>query len=144
MGTRARIAIGALAVVAIVVAFVIASGSGDDDGAVTTGTQPVGTTPGDTGASPPAARPRIPVVTVRDGRPVGGVRRLEFRKGQRIRFRVRSDEAVEVHAHGYDIARDVPANGSVTFSFPGSIDGIFVVELEATGVEIAMLEVSAS
>jgi hypothetical protein len=78
---------------------------------------------------------------VRDGRPVGGVRRLTFRKGATIAFAVRSDTAAEVHVHGYDIAKDVAAGGTVRFAIPATIDGRFEVELEQTAEPIAELEV---
>ncbi len=47
-----------------------------------------------------------------------------------MRFRVESDVADEIHVHGYDLKKDVPAGGSVSFSFPASIEGVFEVELE--------------
>jgi hypothetical protein len=43
--------------------------------------------------------------------------------------------------HGYDLMKDVPKGGSVTFSFKGSIDGRFVVELEGHKEQIAELDV---
>jgi hypothetical protein len=54
---------------------------------------------------------------------------------------VRSDVADEVHVHGYDVAKDVRAGGSVTFSIPAKIDGRFEVELEHRHEQIAQLEV---
>ncbi len=59
-----------------------------------------------------------------------------------MRFRVRSDVAEEVHVHGYDIAKDVAAGGSVTFSFDADIDGKFEIELEHAGLQIASLTVA--
>ena len=41
-----------------------------------------------------------------------------------------SDVADEIHVHGYDLKKDVPAGGSVRFSFPASIEGVFEIELE--------------
>jgi hypothetical protein len=59
-----------------------------------------------------------------------------------VRFKVTSDVADEIHVHGYDVHKDVEAGGSVTFDFPGKIDGRFVVELENAGEQIAQLEVT--
>jgi hypothetical protein len=79
-----------------------------------------------------------------NGRPQGGVERLEFTRGERVRFKVRSDVADEVHVHGYDVSKNVAAGGSVTFSFPATIEGRFEVELEAAHTQIAELEVEPS
>jgi heme/copper-type cytochrome/quinol oxidase subunit 2 len=79
---------------------------------------------------------------VEDGQPVGGVRRIEVDEGDRIAFSVRSDVADEVHVHGFDFHKDVPAGGSVRFSFPATITGVFEVELEAAKVQLASLTVN--
>jgi hypothetical protein len=55
---------------------------------------------------------------------------------------VRSDAADEVHIHGYDLDKEVPANGSVSFSFPADIEGIFEVELHGSEKQIAELRVN--
>ena len=44
--------------------------------------------------------------------------------------------------HGYDIAKDVPAGGSVRFGFPAKLEGVFEVELEDREEQIAELRVS--
>lgn len=84
----------------------------------------------------------VPTIEVRDKEAVGGIAELEFDAGEKIRFEVSSDAAEEIHVHGYDIAKDVPANGSVEFAFPADIEGIFEVELEALGTQIAELRVN--
>lgn len=83
-----------------------------------------------------------PAIVVRNGEPVGGVRELEYGAGEEVRFRVRSDVADEVHVHGYDVMQEVPAGGSVSFSFPADIEGIFEVELEEHQEQIAELRVN--
>jgi hypothetical protein len=90
-------------------------------------------------------RPKAPEfkrIVVRDGQPVGGVARLEYESGERVRFTVRSDVADEVHVHGFDIAKDVPANGSVRFDFPADIEGVFEIEFEQSRIQIAELRVT--
>ena len=77
-----------------------------------------------------------------NAKPQGGVKKLNFDKGDQIRFRIVSDTADEIHVHGYDLMKDVAQGGSVTFSFKGSIDGRFVVELEDHGEQIAELDVA--
>jgi hypothetical protein len=84
----------------------------------------------------------VPTVTVRDGEPAGGVEELEYEAGDRIRFRVRSNVADEVHVHGYDVTKEVPAGGSATISFPAEIEGIFEVEMHGSGAQIAELRVN--
>jgi hypothetical protein len=44
--------------------------------------------------------------------------------------------------HGYDFHKNVPAGGSVDFKFPAKIDGVFVIELESRGEQIAELRVN--
>ena len=69
-------------------------------------------------------------VVVRDAKPVGGVKDVTFKKGDNVDLTVQSDTADEVHFHGYDVHKDVTKGGSVHFSFPASIEGKFIVELE--------------
>jgi hypothetical protein len=158
-GVRAGIAVTALA--AAVVLFVVLAGA-DDPGTDTATPQPQSaraTTEGESPAgstttqperaqvtttaseSPDPQPPTIPRIVVRDGKPVGGVARLEYESGQRVRFTVRSDAAEEVHVHGFDIAKEVPANGSVRFEFAADIEGVFEVELEGAHVRIAELRI---
>ena len=54
---------------------------------------------------------------------------------------MRSDVSDEVHVHGYDLMKDVEAGQTVTFSFPADITGIFEIELEGAGKQIAELRV---
>jgi hypothetical protein len=155
---RLAIVVGAIAV--LVVAYVVISG-GDDENKTSDATQPAATqstattqstdtsatdtsetgTGSTSTATEPAPPPAPPTVRVVDAKPQGGIKKLEFDKGDPIRFRVVSDTADEIHVHGYDLMKDVAAGGSVTFSFKGSIDGRFVVELEDHKEQIAELDV---
>ena len=81
-------------------------------------------------------------IVVKNGEPVGGVQRLEYSAGDQVEFTVDSDVADEIHVHGYDLMKDVPAGGSVSFSFPAEIEGIFEVELEGRKEQIAEIRVS--
>ena len=159
MSSRARIGLVAAAVVVLVVAFVIAKGGGDDENSSSAGTvstpaaqAPASTTAtattggADTQATTTAAppTPAVPVVTVVDAKPQGGIKKLKFTKGDTIRFRVKSDTTDEIHFHGYDVHEDVKAGGTATFSVPAKIEGRFVVELEDHGTQIAEVEVDPS
>jgi hypothetical protein len=116
---RQRVALVLAAVAVIVVAYVLISSGGNDDksGGSTT-------------------------VRVVDAKPDGGIKKLAFKKGNQVRFTVVSDTADEIHVHGYDLMKDVPKGGSVSFSFKGSIEGRFVVELEDHKQQIAELDVT--
>ncbi len=145
---RAGIVIGA--VVVLIVAYVLIQGGGDDSSkdsastpAATSSGSPSTSTSGSASTgdeTTPAPAP--PTVRVVNAKPQGGVQKLNFKKGDQISFRVVSDTADEIHVHGYDLMKDVAKGGSVTFSFKGSIDGRFVVELESHGEQIAELDVA--
>jgi hypothetical protein len=125
---RAGLAVAGLAVVGLVVLFIVLSG--DDDGD-TGGTTPTTTEPTASGAT----------IVIKDGQAVGGVQDLEFSEGDDIRFKVESDEDHEIHFHGYDIAKDVKAGGSVEYDVPATIPGVFEVEIEETATQIAEITV---
>jgi hypothetical protein len=81
-------------------------------------------------------------IVVRNGEPVGGVQKLDYSAGEEVRFTVRSNAADEVHVHGYDVEKEIPAGGSATLSFPADIEGIFEVELHGSETQIAELRVN--
>jgi hypothetical protein len=115
---RAALVVGAIAV--LVVAYLVIQGGGNDGGG--------------TGA--------IQTVRVVNAKPQGGAQKLTFKKGDQVRFRIASDTADEIHVHGYDLKKDVAKGATVSFSFKGSIEGRFVVELEGHGQQIAELDVT--
>jgi heme/copper-type cytochrome/quinol oxidase subunit 2 len=148
MSSSARIGILVATVAVLVLAFVVLS-PGDDDEPKTTAA-PTATT----GAPPPAgttttapepkkpAAPKYTRIVVRDGKPVDGVQKVEVKNGDRVRLQVASsDTSDEIHIHGYDLMKDLKAGGSVRFAFTANADGIFEIELEDAGVQIAELVV---
>jgi hypothetical protein len=132
------------AVAAVVVLFVALSAGDDDNSSTTTTTQTQVTTRTTerTPTQPKPAQPAIERIVVVGGKPRGGVQRLSFKSGERVQFRVTSDVADEVHVHGYDISKDLPSSGSVRFSFPARLEGVFEIELEARHQQIAELRVT--
>lgn len=84
----------------------------------------------------------VTTIVVKNGEPVGGVQELEYSAGEQVRFKVDSDVADEIHVHGYDLMKDVAAGGSVSFSFPAELEGIFEIELEGLKEQIAELRVN--
>ena len=91
-----------------------------------------------------APNPLVGAVVVRDGEVVGGRRTIPAKAGERVEFRVRADVADEVHVHGYDDHFDLQPGEPRTVRFDADLEGVFEVELEAAGLEIAQLRVSPS
>ena len=120
MTRNTRLALLGVAVVIVVVAVIVLGGSSGSD---------------NTKSSGPTT------VTVKDAKPVGGVKDVTFKSGGTVDLTVKSDTADEVHFHGYDVHKDVPAGGSVHFKFPAKIDGKFIVELENHKVTLANVTV---
>jgi hypothetical protein len=81
-------------------------------------------------------------VTVKGGKPVGGIKNITVSKGAQVRFVVNSDVSDEIHVHGYDFHKNVKAGGKVSFSFPAKMDGEFEIELESRKQQIAALVVN--
>jgi hypothetical protein len=142
-----RLTFLAIAVVIAVVAVVILASSGNDEEEATTpAATPTATATPTAGAdatptetptpSPtPTPKPEPPLVEP------GSVAKLRFTEGDTVRFRVRSDVSDHVHVHGYDLMKDVEPGKTITFSFPATITGIFEIELEDRGEQIAQLRV---
>jgi hypothetical protein len=134
--TSARIALAVGAIAVLVVLFVVLNGGSDNKTSTGTVGKP------SSGATTTTAAPKPAVINVRGGKPAGGIRKLTYTKGDHVSFRVNSDVADEIHVHGYDFHKNVPAGGSVDFKFPAKIDGVFVIELESRGEQIAELRVN--
>ena len=131
----------ALAALVVAVGLAACGGGGSESGGTSPGAGSTATRPSD-GPESASMGGKVPTIVVRDGEPVGGVKELEYDAGDEIRFEVESDVAEEVHVHGYDLMQDVPAGGTVSFDFPAEIEGIFEVELEGLGEQIAELRVN--
>lgn len=118
----------------------------DDDAqtGTTTTTATTPTTPTTTVPPPPPAPPAPPPparvrINVRDGRPVGGIRRVTVAKGRRVVLIVTSDVSDHVHLHGYDVMRDVAPGSPAQLAFRATIVGTVEVELEDRGVPLATI-----
>jgi FtsP/CotA-like multicopper oxidase with cupredoxin domain len=142
--TAQRIGILAAGIVALIVAFVLLRPGGDGGGSTAPSGSSSRAASAPAASAPPAAAPAVKTVRVVNGQPQGGIKTLSFQKGDRVRLRVVSDVADEIHVHGYDLKKDVAKGGSVQFSFPATIEGRFEVELENAGIQIANLEVRPS
>jgi len=88
------------------------------------------------GVSPTAS------VTVVDGEPSEGIVRIEVTEGDTVIFEVISDVSDEVHVHGLDIYGDAVAGETLLMTFEANLTGIWEIELEGTGTQIAELVVN--
>ncbi|HEY8082088.1 MAG TPA: hypothetical protein VIE64_00850 [Solirubrobacterales bacterium] len=134
---RVLLGIG-LAALAVVLLIVLKDDGSDDGGGATTAAQNTENSKSSEGP----ATPTVPVIVIKGGKPVGGVKELSFNEGDRIRFKVSSDTSDEIHIHGYDVESAVTAGGSVSFDFPATIEGIFEAELHGSGEQIAEIQVN--
>jgi FtsP/CotA-like multicopper oxidase with cupredoxin domain len=121
----ARLGLLAAVIVAAVVVFIVLQSKNSDEGSDTS--------------------KGLQVVTVINGDPVGGVKKLTYNKGDQVQLEVRlNTPEEEVHVHGYEIEK--PAEHSpVRLSFPANLDGVFEVELhklDKTEAPIAELHVN--
>jgi hypothetical protein len=115
--------IGAGLVVVAVVLLIVLSGGSDSSGTTDAG--------------------RVPTIVVDEqGKPVGGVADLVYKKGDQIHFKVKVPFEEEIHLHGYDVAKEVPkGGGTVTYDLPAEIEGEFEAELEGRKEQIVDLKV---
>jgi hypothetical protein len=137
--------LGIAVLIAVVAAIVLGTGGGDEETesaatqtstptATATSTAPEETTT-PTPTPTPTAQP-VPLLSP------GDVKTIEFKRGQTVRFKVKSPTADHVHVHGYDVLKDVKAGGTVTFSFKATITGIFEIELEDAHTPVGNLRVN--
>ena len=151
MSRAQRLTFLGIAVAIAIVAVIVLASTGNDEQEATTGAQATATpaptaaetaAPDETATATPTPtatpKPQPPLVTP------GKVTKLEFEEGDTVRFRVRADTTDHVHVHGYDLMKDVEPGKTITFSFPATITGIFEIELEDAGEQIAQLRVDPS
>jgi hypothetical protein len=142
MSRSQRVALLAAALGVLIVAFVVVRPGDDEepgDGqAGTTMKTPAPPAVGSRPATPPPPPPRPdpgPLLTR------GKIRTITVDKGEVVRFRARSSVPEEIHVHGYDILRDLPAGRTIRMAFKARIEGIFEIELERSGTQIGKLRV---
>jgi hypothetical protein len=103
----------------------------------------------DEGADPPSEPTPEPVdpptqeIVIENGEPIGGVARIEGKKGDTIAFAVRSDIPEAVHVHGFDVTKNIDPRSATKFKFKAEFEGIFEVEAHHAGnIVIAKVVVS--
>jgi hypothetical protein len=124
----------------------IACGGGDGPASTTTSpttaaqaTSTVPTTAAATTSTTEAVR--LIEVTYAGGQVAGGVQRTPVRLGEKVRLRVSSDVADEVHVHTYDVKVAVAAGQTAELDLIASIPGRHEVELEKKHKQLLVLEV---
>jgi heme/copper-type cytochrome/quinol oxidase subunit 2 len=133
--------LGIAAVIAVIAIVVFAVGGSDDTSDQAASTPAATATPSGTasGTATPEAtatpKPQPPLLQA------GSVKKLEYKEGDTVAFRVRSDSAEEVHVHGYDLKKDLQPGKTATMTFKASITGIFEIEFEGSAEQIAELRV---
>jgi plastocyanin len=129
-------------VVAVVLLIVLSGGDDSGSDTTTSGSAVGKEAEKGSGGGGSEAKPEVTTIVVgKDGKPVGGIAEIDVNKGDEVRFRVKSAIAEEIHVHGYDLMKDVPAGGTVTFEFPAELEGIFEAELEGEAEQILELRV---
>lgn len=132
-GPRILIVLGSVA--ALVAAFALLRPEDEAAPPATTATRPA---VAKTATEPRGARI---VVSVRAGRPAGGIARATARQGGSVLVIVRSDAADHVHVHGYDLTADVAPGRPARMQFRAETTGRFEIELEQAHRPIAQLTV---
>ena len=114
--------------------------------ASTTATTATTTAPASSTTTAPAvtstvAAGRLIEVVYAGGQVAGGVQRRSVQIGEKVRLRVESDVADEVHVHTYDLRAPVAPGQPAVIDFVTSIPGRQEVELEKKHKQLLVLEV---
>ena len=123
----------------------LVAGCGGDDAPSTTASPssspPTSTSNAPTTPSETAFAGTEIVVAVNNGKVSPPTHRVKVTVGTAVRLLVTSDTADEVHVHGYDIEKALPAGRQVTVGFTADQNGIFEIETHDSGLQLAQLEV---
>lgn len=139
------------AATALLTASLLVTACGDDDDrsatpeATTTSTSVATTGGADEATTMPSPAPEEDEstieVTVSGGTVTGGGRH-RVPLGHTVNLRVTSDEADQVHLHGYDLTLDLEAGTPAVLTFDATIPGVFEAELHDAAIPLVELEVS--
>ena len=133
MSRNQRIGLIVAAVLVAVLAFVIASPGGDDDGdtasqtTATTSTESTDTTETQTEAPAPP-KPEATRIDIRGGEVAGGPAEINAKNGDTVVIVVSADAPDDIHLHGYDIEKPVEPGKPARFRFKANLEGEFEIE----------------
>jgi FtsP/CotA-like multicopper oxidase with cupredoxin domain len=119
-------------------ALALAACGGSDTSEATATTAGTTTTPA---AATTQAAVTTASVQVKDGQPVGGVKTVTVKKGDRVHISVTVDAPQELHLHGYDIEKEAKPGTPSVFDFVATFDGIFDLESHLTDAKLVKLVV---
>jgi plastocyanin len=134
MTRNQRIGLVVAALVVAVIAFVIASPGGDDDGDNTAQTTPTTTTKTGTGTTetqaeaPAPPKPEVTRIEIRGGEVVGGPAEITAKNGDTVVIVVSADAPDDIHLHGYDIEKKAGPGQPARFRFKANAEGEFELE----------------
>jgi hypothetical protein len=80
-----------------------------------------------------AAAQTIAEITIVRRKPEGGIRTLRMDRGGRLTLRVRADEPMTLHVHGYDVELRVERDTTATLSLDAHIVGRFPITAHLAG-----------
>jgi hypothetical protein len=133
LGIGLGVAIG----VAIVVAFVFLGSEDTVDAPSLSGT------PTQTAPAPPPEPSGTPLVRVAGGKPAGSPPKIEAKRGEQVKFKVRSDSPAVIEVSGVPgQSKSVGANKTVTFDFKARKAGLFAVIVAASHITVATVEIA--
>ena len=137
--------LGIAAVIAVIAIVIFAVGGSDNTSDQAASTPAATATPSATASGTATAEATATPSATPEPQPplleAGSVKKLEYKEGDTVIFRVRNDTPEEVHVHGYDIKKDLEAGKTETMTFKASITGIFEIEFEHSAEQIAELRV---
>jgi plastocyanin len=135
MTRNQRIGLIVAAVLVAVLAFVIVSPGGDDEGdtaaqtSATTSTESTDTDTAETQTEAPAPpQPEATRINVRGGEVAGGPAEINAKNGETVVIVVSADAPDDIHLHGYDIEKKVEPGKPATFRFKANLEGEFEIE----------------
>jgi plastocyanin len=132
MSRNQRIGLIVAAALVAVLAFVIASPGGDDEGETASQRTLTTNTPTETDAptahSAPGTKAVVTRIDMRGGEVVGGPAEIRVKKGDTVLLVVASDAPDDIHLHGYDIEKKVAPGQPAQFRFKANFEGEFEIE----------------
>lgn len=137
-----RFGLLAVAAIALIAAFVVFKPDSNDKPDPRPSAKAPTTTAPTAAAGPattPAAAPRPdPGPLLRKGK----LTTIKVTRGDTVRLRAVSGAAEELHVHGYDIMRELKPGQTTRLAFKANAEGIFEIELERSGIQVAELRVN--
>ncbi len=87
------------------------------------------------------SRPQLFEIVVSKGKLVSGPAVIQVHEGDDVQLQITSDQADELHVHGYDLRLSLKPNVAAGLAFRAEHSGRFDYELHHAHVELGTLEV---